>query len=106
MVVYEGWQFPMLLCFIFVEDNQKWKVITKNKMDNSRFVDEESIPLVQGKNYDDYSTLKTSKVDETSLKEPDTTEATSTLQLIQKNEIKLLHCTDTWMWQVTQALLI
>ena len=64
-------------------------------MDNSRFVDEESIPLVQGKNYDDYSTLKTSKVDETSLKEPDTTEATSTLQLIQKNEIKLLHCTDT-----------
>ena len=64
-------------------------------MDNSRFVDEESIPLVQGKNYDDYSTLKTSRVDETSLKEPDTTEATSTLQLIQKNEIKLLHCTDT-----------
>ena len=39
-------------------------------MDNSRFVDEESIPLVQGKNYDDYSTLKTSRVDETSLKEP------------------------------------
>ena len=64
-------------------------------MDNSRFVDEESIPLVQGKNYDDYSTLKTSRVDETSLKEPDTTEATLTLQLIQKNEIKLLHCTDT-----------
>ena len=36
-----------------VQDNQKWKVVTKNKIDNPRFVDEESIPLVQDEDYDD-----------------------------------------------------
>ena len=53
-------------------------------MDNPRFVDEETIPLVQDEDYDDYNTPDTSRVDETSFTEPDTTEATSTLQLRQK----------------------
>ena len=57
---------------------------TKNKLNNPRFVDEETIPLVQGEDYDDYNTPNTSKVDGTSFTEPDTTEATSTLQLRQK----------------------
>ena len=63
---------------------RKWKVDTKNKMDNPRFVDEETIPLVQDEDYDDYNTPNTSSVDDTSFTEPDTTEATSTLQLRQK----------------------
>ena len=63
---------------------RKWKVDTKNKMDNPRFVDEETFPLVQEKDYDDYNTPDTNRVDETSFTDPDTTEATSTLQLIQK----------------------
>ena len=33
--------------FTFVQDNQKRKVFTKNKMDNPRFVDEETISVVQ-----------------------------------------------------------
>ena len=53
-------------------------------MDNPRFVDEEIIPLVQDEDYDDYNTPNTSSVDDTSFTEPDTTEATSTLQLRQK----------------------
>ena len=53
-------------------------------MDNPRFVDEETIPLVQDEDYDDYNTPDTSRVDEKSFIEPDTTEATSTLQLRQK----------------------
>ena len=53
-------------------------------MDNPRFVDEETIPLVQDEDYDDYNTPNTSRVDETSFTEPDTTEATSTLRLKQK----------------------
>ena len=59
---------------------------TKNKMDNPRSVDEETILLVQDEDYDDYNTPDTSRVDETSFTEPDTTEATSTLQLRQKVE--------------------
>ena len=47
-------------------------------MDNPRFVNEEETPLVQDKDYDNYGTPNTSRVDETSLTEPDTTEATST----------------------------
>ena len=70
--------------FIFIQDNQKWKVDTKNKMDNPRFIDEETIPLVQDEDYDDYNTPNTSRVDETPFTGPDTTEATSTLQLRQK----------------------
>ena len=54
-------------------------------MDNPVFVDEETIPMVhQDEDYDDYNTPNTSRIDETSFTEPDTTEATSTLQLRQK----------------------
>ena len=56
-------------------------------MDNPRFVYEEAIPLVQDEDYDDYNTPNTSRVDETSFTEPDTTEATSTVQLTQKVEL-------------------
>ena len=54
-------------------------------MDNTRIVDEESIPLVEDKDrdHDDYNTPNTSRVDETSFTEPDPTKATSTLQLRQ-----------------------
>ena len=52
-------------------------------MDHPRFVDEETIPLVD-EDYDNYGTPKTSRVDETSFTEADTTEATSTLRLKQK----------------------
>ena len=70
--------------FTFVQDSQKWKVVTKNKMDNPRFIDDETIPLVQDEDYDDYNRPDTSRVNETSFTEPDTTEATSTLKLRQK----------------------
>ena len=50
-------------------------------MDNPRFINEEDIPLVQHKGYDNYSMPSTSRIDETSFTEPDTTEATSTLRL-------------------------
>ena len=72
--------------FTFVQDNQKWKAVTKNKMDNPTFVDEENILMVhQDEDYDNYVTLDTSRIDdETSFIEPDTTEATSTLCLRQK----------------------
>ena len=55
-------------------------------MDNPPFVDEEDIPMVHHveEDYDDYNTPNTSRVDETSFTVPDTTEATSTLQLRQK----------------------
>ena len=53
-------------------------------MDNPRFADQETIPLVHDEDHDDYNTPNTSRVDETSFREPDTTEATSTLQLRQK----------------------
>ena len=54
-------------------------------MDNPVFVDEETILMVhQDDDYDDYNTPNTSRIDETSFTEPDTTEATSTLQLRQK----------------------
>ena len=51
-------------------------------MDNPRFVDEETIPLLQDE--DNYKTLDTSSVGETSFTEPDANEATSTLRLRQK----------------------
>ena len=50
-------------------------------MDNPRFGDKETIPLVQDEDYDDYDTPDTSRVHETSFTEPDSTEATSNLQL-------------------------
>ena len=57
---------------------------TKNNMDNARFIDEETIPLIQDEYYDEYNTLNTSRVDETSFTELDTNEPTLTLQLRQK----------------------
>ena len=52
-------------------------------MDNPTFFDEENIPMVhQDKNYDNYVTRDTSRIDETSF--TDTTEATSTQRLRQK----------------------
>ena len=61
------------------------KVVIKNKMDNPVFVDEEDIPMVhQDDDCDDYNTTNTSRIDETSFMEPDTTKATSTLRLREK----------------------
>ena len=57
-------------------------------MKNPTFIDEENIPMAHQdgeENYDEqYDTPNTSRVDETSFMEPDTTEATSTLRLRQK----------------------
>ena len=54
-------------------------------MDNPIFVDEETTPMVhQDKDYDDYNTPNTSRIDETSFRVPDTTEATSAQRLRQK----------------------
>ena len=54
-------------------------------MDNPKFIDEETIPMVhQDEHYDDYHTPNTSRIDETSFMEPDTSESTSTLHLRQK----------------------
>ena len=53
-------------------------------MDNPGFVDKETIPLVQDKDYHDYNTPDANKIDNISFTEPDATEATSTLQLRQK----------------------
>ena len=53
-------------------------------MDNPRFVDEETIPVVQVEDYDDYNTPDMSRVNDTSFTETDTNETTSTLQLRQK----------------------
>ena len=52
-------------------------------MDNHRFADEETIPLVH-EDFDNYSAPNTSRVDETSFAELATTEATSSLWLNQK----------------------
>ena len=52
-------------------------------MNNPRLVDEETIPLAQGEDHFVDNTRNTSTVYETSFTEPDTTEATSTLQLRQ-----------------------
>ena len=68
-------------------------------MDHPRFVDEETIPLVD-EDYDNYGTPKTSRVDETSFTEADTTEATSTLRLKQKvkrHKLAALYRHLTWI---------
>ena len=52
-------------------------------MHNPRFGDRETISLVD-EDYTDYNTPNTSRVDDTSFTEPDTTEATPTLQLRQQ----------------------
>ena len=85
----------MFFIFALVQNNQIWKVITKNKMNNPLFVNREDIPMVhKDDDYDDYNTSNTSRVNETSFMVPDTTEATSTLRLRQKvkrNKIIALH---------------
>ena len=54
---------------------------TKYIMDNPIFVHEETISMVhQDEDYDDYNKPNTSRIDKTSFTEPDTAEATSTLQ--------------------------
>ena len=67
-------------------------MVTKNKMDNSRFTDEETITLVQDEDYDNYVTPNTSRIDETSYMEPDTSEATSTLRLRQNVKRDICIC--------------
>ena len=67
-------------------------------MDNTRIVDEESIPLVEDKDrdHDDYNTPNTSRVDETSFTEHDPTKATSTLQLrqnVKRDKITAMNLT-------------
>ena len=65
---------------------------TKNKMDDPRFIDEETIPLVQDEDYDGYKTSDIRRIDEASFIETDTTEATLTSRLRQKvtrNKIKV-----------------
>ena len=42
----------MLLFLCLFKINQRWKVVTKNKLDSPRFVDKETIPLVQDEDYD------------------------------------------------------
>ena len=76
-------QFPMFF-YVCLKVSHKWKVVTKNKMDNPTFVDEEDIPLInKDDDCDDY-TPDTSRVNETLFTVPDTAEATSTLRLRQK----------------------
>ena len=45
-------KFPMLFYITFVQGNLKWKAVTKNKMDNPRFIDEENISIVPDEDYD------------------------------------------------------
>ena len=55
-------------------------------MDNPRFVNDESIPLIQDEDIDqdDQSTPNTSRLDETSITMPGSTEKETTLWLKQK----------------------
>ena len=82
----------MLFIFMFVQGQPEMGVVTKNKMNNPRFVDEETIPLVQDEDYDNFGTPNTSRVDETLFIEPDTTEATSTLnQKVKCDKLAALY---------------
>ena len=58
-------QFPMLLLYVCSRQPQMGGeegggVVTKNKIDDPRFIDEEDIPLIQDEDYDDYNTLNAS----------------------------------------------
>ena len=53
-------------------------------MDNSRFVNDETIPLVQDEDYDDCNIQDTGRTDVTLFKGPDIAEVTSTLKLTLK----------------------
>ena len=46
-------QPPMSLFLRLFKVTRKRKVVTENKIDNPRFVDKETIPLVQDEDYDD-----------------------------------------------------
>ena len=82
----------MLFIFTFVQGQPEMGVVTKNKMNNPRFVDEETVPLVQDEDYDNFGTPNTSTVDETLFIEPDTTEATSTLnQKVKRDKLAALY---------------
>ena len=55
-------QFPILLFFMFVQNNHKMESEhLKNKMNNPQFVDEETIALVQDEDCVDYNTPVTSR---------------------------------------------
>ena len=64
-------------------------------MDNPRSADEETIPLVQDEDYDDYNTPNTSRVDESSFTEPDATEQhrlyNSFRQKVRRDKITALY---------------
>ena len=78
-------KFPMPLCLPLPTTTKK--KIKQNKMNNPGFIDEDNIPLPHADpddDYDDYKTSNTSRIDETSFTEHDTTEATSNLRLRQK----------------------
>ena len=77
-------QFPMVLFLCLLKTTRKWKVDIKKKMDNPRFVDDETIPPVQDEDYVDSNAQDTGRIDVRSFTEPDIIEATSTLQLRQK----------------------
>ena len=66
-------------------------------MNNTVFVDEEDTPIVyEDDDYDNYNTPNASRMDETLFAVPDTTEATSTLQLRRKvKRDKTTHCPGT-----------
>ena len=56
--------------------------MVNNKMDNPRFIDEETIALVhQEEDRDEYNTPNTSRIEESSFIEPEATAATLALQL-------------------------
>ena len=63
------YSFPCLYFHVCSRQPQI-SLVTKNKMNNPRFIDEETIPLVD-EDYDNYGTPNTSRVDETSFTEPD-----------------------------------
>ena len=66
--------------FTVIQDNQKWKAVNKNKMDNPAFADEEDIPMVhEDDDYDDYNTSGTGRV-ERLFTVPNTADATSNLR--------------------------
>ena len=76
---------PLCLLFPAITKNKIFDKNLLNKTDNLVFVNKEDIPMVHhDDDYDDYKTPNTSRTDETSFIEHDTTEATSAFRLRQK----------------------
>ena len=76
----------LFLCLFNTTGNGKRSL--ENKMDSPKFIDEEDIPLVHqddddddDDDYDDYNTPDSSRIEETSFIEPNTTEIASALKL-------------------------